>query len=207
MLRSANFDVAVIRRDLPVDHVEAGRFARAIRADQRQKFALADIEADVLDGRGTPPKSLSRGCGRASTLMRAFLRAAISPCSGAPTMPPGKTSTSSRIHRAEEPAPKCGLAHDVVLQDHGRRRAPTLGPGQSLDAPQEHHDPWRRSSGETPGPRSGEIVPLAKANAPAGDAGKRGPRWQRRSSCTRLDVDPDRFPRVMPKSRPGPAWP
>ena len=47
---TGKLDVAGVRRELPVDHVEAGRFTRPIRADERQEFAFTDLEADVFDG-------------------------------------------------------------------------------------------------------------------------------------------------------------
>src|SRR5947209_20541408 len=43
-------DFAAIQGELPVDHVEAGRLARAIGAYKREKLALLKVEAHVLDG-------------------------------------------------------------------------------------------------------------------------------------------------------------
>src|SRR5204863_9130918 len=42
--------VAGVRCKLAVDHVEAGRFAGAVRPDQRQELALSDVEADAIHG-------------------------------------------------------------------------------------------------------------------------------------------------------------
>src|SRR5262249_18961750 len=78
-------DVAVIGRELPVDHVETGRFPRAIGADQRQELAFADVEADVLD-RVHPAKGL-RQVANAEDAHAGFLRA-VTRLLSAPTMPP-----------------------------------------------------------------------------------------------------------------------
>jgi len=40
----------VVRQELSVDHIEAGRLAGTVGSDQRQEFALADVEADIVDG-------------------------------------------------------------------------------------------------------------------------------------------------------------
>jgi hypothetical protein len=42
--------LAAIGRQLAVDHVEAGRFSGAVRADHGEEFALADLEADIANG-------------------------------------------------------------------------------------------------------------------------------------------------------------
>src|SRR5437660_1422034 len=154
------FDVAVIRRDLPVDHVEAGRFARAIRADQRQKFALADIEADVLDG-VQAAKSL-REVADAQHAHAPFLRAAIRLLS-APTMPPGKTSTSSRITAPRSPRQNAVWRMTLSCRTM-KTAAPTLGPVRVWMPPKSTMTmaSIERETQAT----SGEIVPLAKANAP-----------------------------------------
>src|SRR5262249_36783959 len=94
------FDIAAIGRELPVDQVETGRFPRAVGADQRQEFAFTDVEADVLD-RVHAAEGL-RQVANAEHAHRGFLRAAIRLLS-APTMPPGNTSTSSRITAPSRP--------------------------------------------------------------------------------------------------------
>jgi hypothetical protein len=47
--RGRKCECARRRRDLAVDHVEAGALARAVRADQRQHLAGLQREAHALD--------------------------------------------------------------------------------------------------------------------------------------------------------------
>jgi hypothetical protein len=42
-------DRAAVGRELPVDHIERGRLARAVGADQRQQLAGRNLEADAID--------------------------------------------------------------------------------------------------------------------------------------------------------------
>src|SRR5262245_46974705 len=42
-----------IGSELPVDHVEAGRFARSVGPDHREEFTLCDLKADIVDGVNT----------------------------------------------------------------------------------------------------------------------------------------------------------
>ena len=50
----AETHVPAIGRQLAVDHVEAGRFASAVRADQRQEFAVTDLEAHAVHRADAP---------------------------------------------------------------------------------------------------------------------------------------------------------
>src|SRR3978361_722233 len=42
-------NVARVRTQLPVDHIEAGRLSGAVRTDQREKFAARKVERDIVD--------------------------------------------------------------------------------------------------------------------------------------------------------------
>ena len=75
-------DRAGVGRELAVDHVEGGRLAGAVRADQRQQFAGGEVEADAVDGPhaaeglaevAAPASSADscRGCARAAALTTA----------------------------------------------------------------------------------------------------------------------------------------
>src|SRR5262249_12329345 len=94
------FDIAVIGRELPVDHVETGRFPRAVGADQRQELAFADVEADVLDvwHACEGPRQVAHAEYAQAGFLHSFTRLL-----SAPTMPPGNTSTSSRITAPSRP--------------------------------------------------------------------------------------------------------
>src|SRR4029434_1181751 len=84
----------MIGHELPVDHVEAGRFPGAVWPDQRQELAFADLEADILAGVRAAERL--RQIAHAERAHAGFLRSAARLLS-APTMPPGNTSTSSSI--------------------------------------------------------------------------------------------------------------
>src|SRR5262249_30669455 len=118
------FDIAAIGRELPVDHVETGRFPRAVGADQRQELAFTDVEADVLD-RVHAAEGL-RQVANAEHAHAGFLRAAIRLLS-APTMPPGNTSTSSRITAPSRPRQNA-VSRMTLSCKTVKTAAPTIGP-------------------------------------------------------------------------------
>src|SRR4051812_23242940 len=87
-------DLAGIGRELAVDHVEAGRFAGPVGADQGEKFAALDIERHVIDGADAAERlgQLANGeIAHEAALRRE--KSLMKP----PTMPLGKTSTRSRM--------------------------------------------------------------------------------------------------------------
>src|SRR5262245_30659137 len=84
------FDVAAIGRELSVDHVEAGRLARAIGPDQSQELTFADVEADILNG--VHAAESLRQITDTEHAHAGFLRGIR--LLSAPTMPPGNASTS-----------------------------------------------------------------------------------------------------------------
>src|SRR5262249_32065569 len=118
------FDVAAIGRELPVDHVETGRFPRAVGADQRQELAFGDVEADVLDG--VHAAEGLRQVANAKYAHAGFLPAATRLLS-APTMPPGNTSTSSRMTAPSRP--RQNVVWRMTLSCRTvKTAAPTIGP-------------------------------------------------------------------------------
>ncbi len=118
------FDIAAIGRELPVDHVETGRFPRPVGADQRQELAFADVEADVLD-RVHAAESL-RQVANAEHAHAGFLRAATRLLS-APTMPPGNTSTNIRITAPSRPRQNAVWRMTLSCRTV-KTAAPTIGP-------------------------------------------------------------------------------
>src|SRR6266542_2696948 len=118
------FDVAMIGRELPIDHVEAGRFPGAVWPDQRQELAFADLEADILDGVHAAERL--RQIAHAEHAHAGFLRAAARLLS-APTMPPGNTSTSSRITAPSSPRQKVVWRMRLSCSTVNTA-APTIGP-------------------------------------------------------------------------------
>src|SRR5262249_32253710 len=176
-------DVAAVRRELPVDHVEAGRFTGPIRADERQEFGFADLEADVLDGVHAA-KSL-RQVEDAQHAHAGFLRAAICLLS-APTIPPGKTSTSSRITAPSKPRQNAVWRMTLSCR-RVNTAAPTLGPARVWMPPKSTMTmaSIERETQAT----SGEIVPSANAKAaPAMPAN--APAMVKAIQCTRLTLIP-----------------
>src|SRR5215510_1537113 len=180
---TGKLDVAAVRRELPVDHVEAGRFARPIRADERQELAFADLEADVLDGVHAA-KSL-RQIEDAQHAHAGFLRIAIRLLS-APTTPPGKTSTSSRITAPSKPRQNAVWRMTLSCR-RVNTTAPTLGPVRVWMPPKSTMTmaSIERDTQAT----SGEIVPLAKANAPPATPAN-VPAMANAIQCTRLTLIP-----------------
>src|ERR1700694_1292738 len=86
-------DLAGIRRKLAVDHVEAGGLAGAVRTDHGEELAALDLEAHAVDAAYAAERLGERT--HRELAHTALRRAAIRPM--APTMPPGKTRTRSRM--------------------------------------------------------------------------------------------------------------
>src|SRR6266699_3155081 len=85
-------DAPRIGLELPVDHVEAGRFAGAVGPDQRQELTLADRETDAIDGVHAAEGLLEAGNGEHAhgrpRDKRSFARL--------PAMPSGNSNTRAR---------------------------------------------------------------------------------------------------------------
>src|SRR5262249_21423246 len=177
------FDIAVIGRELPVDHIKTGRFPRAIGADQRQKFAFADVEADVLDG--VHAAEGLRQIANAEHAHAGFLRA-ITRLLSAPTMPPGNTSTSSRMTAPSRP--RQNVVWRMTLSCRTVKTvAPTIGPVRVWMPPRSTMTmaSIERDTQAT----SGEIVPLANAKVPPAMPAK-VPAIAKPIQCTRLTLMP-----------------
>src|SRR5262249_46528263 len=115
--------LAGVRRNLSVDHVEAGRLAGAVRADQGQKFAFVHVEADAVDGVDAAERFCERANGEdAHARLHAAARLAMPP-----TMPPGKASTSSRITPPSS-ARQYSACRMMVSWSSEKAAAPTIGP-------------------------------------------------------------------------------
>src|SRR5262245_28898032 len=176
-------DVATIGRELPVDHVEAGRLARAVGSDQRQELAVAQVEADVLDGMHAA-ECLGQVVHGEDAHAR-FLRAE-SRLPSAPTMPPGNTSTSSRITRPSKPRQNA-VWRMMLSCSTVKTAAPTIGPVKVWMPPSSTMTmaSIERDTHAT----SGEIVPLAKANTPPATPAN-APAMAKPIQCTRLTLMP-----------------
>src|SRR5271165_5015589 len=96
-------DIPVVGPHLSVDDVEAGRLTRAVGTDQREEFALADIEADIVE-RAHAAECLAQAAYREDA-HAGFLRAGRH-LPKAPTMPPGNASTRTRITTPSRPRQK-----------------------------------------------------------------------------------------------------
>src|SRR5262249_55541266 len=92
--------LAAVGQKLAVDDVEAGRLAGAVGADQRQELALADVEADIGDRAHAAERLAEVAHGEDA---HGCALPAARHLASAPTIPPGKTSTSSRITRPNRP--------------------------------------------------------------------------------------------------------
>src|SRR5205823_14251851 len=92
-------DVAAVGGELAIHHVEAGGLAGAVRADEGEELALADREADVVDGAHD-----AEGLAQVAYLeerrhrARRFAQAAM-----VPARPSGKMSTRTRITTPSTP--------------------------------------------------------------------------------------------------------
>src|SRR5262249_39054417 len=179
-------DVARVRRELAVDHVEAGRFAGAVRPDQRQELALGDVEADVVDG-AQAAERLCQVAHREHAHGRVEGRALrdsklVSP----PTTPPGKASTRSRITPPSS-ARQYSVCRMIISCSIAKAVAPTTGPVSVWMPPSRT---ITMASTERPTEIvSGEIEPLANANsAPASP--HTGPPMAKPIQCTRLTSMP-----------------
>jgi hypothetical protein len=51
---AGELELALVRLVEPRDHVERGRLPRAVRADQPDDLALADVERDLVEGDDAP---------------------------------------------------------------------------------------------------------------------------------------------------------
>src|SRR5215475_9856776 len=177
------FDSAVIGRELPVDHVETGRFPRAVGADQRQEFAFADVEADVLDG--VHAAEGLRQVANAEYAHAGFLHA-VARLLSAPTMPPGNTSTSSRMTAPSRPRQNAVWRMTLSCRTV-KTVAPTIGPVRVWMPPRSTMTmaSIERDTQAT----SGEIVPLANAKVPPAMPAK-APAMAKPIQCTRLTLMP-----------------
>ncbi len=105
-----------IRPQLPVEHVEAGRFAGAVRAEQREQLAALQIERDVVDRAHAAEAAcqiadLQQAAGHAR-----FVQSRFEPVLDRAGDPLGKTSTRTMMTSAEKRAPIFRLPRDAVLQ-------------------------------------------------------------------------------------------
>src|SRR5262249_44480969 len=153
-------DLAGIGPELPVDDVEAGRFAGAVRADQCQELAFLDREAHVVDG-AQGPEGLRQG-GNSEHAHRRHRHEAPS-FARPPTMPAGNASTSRRMI---PPSSACQYSvwRMMVSCSSANTEAPTIGP-LSVCMPPSRTITRPLIERET-SIVSGEIEPLAKAKTP-----------------------------------------
>src|SRR5262249_11304979 len=149
-------DLAGVRRELAVDHVEAGRFAGAVRADHGQELAAPDREAHVVDG-----AHAAEGFGQRADRQLAHVGVFRRGTSRAkpPTMPPGKARTSSRMMTPRS-ARQYSVCRMIVSCSSANTEAPTIGPvrfwmppSSTMTRPSIERPTWMVS---------GEIEPLAK---------------------------------------------
>src|SRR5262249_52909290 len=121
-LLAEKMDRAPVRRDLSVEHVEAGAFSRAIRADQRQDLAGIQFErhgaygvnaaigfAQILDRQQCAHSAASMREVRSADLADAERRRSRI-VSNVPTMPLGKATTIRTMK-----APSTSLDQSVWL--------------------------------------------------------------------------------------------
>src|SRR6188472_285725 len=148
-------DFAAVGLALPVDHVEAGRLAGAVRTDHRQEFAGVEIEADVVDG--VHPAERLRKIADRQDAHGAVLRAA-NHLPMAPTMPVGNASTSTRMTAPSSPRQNA-VWRMMVSCSTANTDAPTMGPVSVCRPPSSTitMPSIERDTATT----SGEIVPLA----------------------------------------------
>src|SRR6185503_20763155 len=148
-------DFAAVRFALPIDHVEAGRFAGAVWADHRQEFARVEIEADVIDGVHSAERL--RKIPDRQDIHGAVLRAA-NHLPMAPIMPAGNASTSTRMTAPSNPRQNA-VWRMMVSCSTANTEAPTIGPVSVCRPPSRTITipSIERDTATT----SGEIVPLA----------------------------------------------
>src|SRR4249919_1956615 len=113
-----------IGRELPIDHVEAGRLARAVGPDHREKFARCDIKADIVDGMHAAE---CLGQGADGEHAHGFIPALRQIDERAPTMPCGKASTRSRMMMPSR-ARQYSVWRITVSCSVVKTEAPTIGP-------------------------------------------------------------------------------
>src|SRR5205814_5913538 len=158
-------DRAGIGGELPVDQVEAGRLAGAIRPDQRHAFPGVDAERHIDDGIDAAKrfaKSVDGEHGRLHRNRRPSARC------NAPPMPIGKTITIARI-AAPSTACQYSVTRDSVSESHVNATAPINGPAIALRPPSNTITSPSTERGMAS--VSGEMLPLENAySAPASPA-------------------------------------
>src|SRR5262249_29709988 len=176
-------DFTLIGSELPVDHVEAGRLAGAVRSDQGQELACTNVEAGIVDGAHAAERlrQVAHGENAHARLLHEAQR-----LSSAPTMPPGKTSTSSRITAPSSPRQNA-VSRMTLSCSTVNTVAPMIGP-VSVWMPPSSTITIASIERETQA-TSGEIVPLAKAKTPPAMPAN-APATAKPIQCTRLTLMP-----------------
>src|SRR5262249_48388675 len=161
----AEQDLSRIRRELPIDHVEAGRFSRAIRTDHGEKLTSSDLEADVVNR-----ADATEGLGQRADGEHAHGFAPGLPTlrgrqsdETAPPIPCGKARTSTRMMPPRS-ARQYSVCRITVSCSTAKTDAPTIGPvsvwmppSSTMTRPSIERLTWMVS---------GEIEPLANVNSP-----------------------------------------
>src|SRR6185312_5862249 len=181
-VRAFEQDLARVRRELAVDHVEAGGLAGAVRTDHGEEFARVDRETRFVDGVHAAERFAERADGEHGHGAR-LLR---SSAAAAPTMPCGKASTSTRMMTPSS-ARQYSVWRITVSCSVAKNDAPTIGPVRVWMPPSST---MTRPSIERPTLIvSGEIEPLAKANKPPAMP-QTPPAMAKPSQCTRFTSIP-----------------
>ena len=165
----------------PFSMLKQVRLARAVRADQGQKLAGVDGEGHVVDGLHAAERLV-----QAFDLQdrRAHARG-LAPALRQRLEAADQALREEQHHRQDHPAhdgaPVLGAAGDLVLQP-GEDAAPANGPGQRLDAAQQHHDQPVDRLGDRDG--RGRDAALGEGVDRAGQSGE-GAGERRRPSIAR----------------------
>src|SRR5262249_47488616 len=114
---------AGIRRQLAVDHVEAGGFAGAVRPDQREEFARREFECHIVDGAHAAERF--RQARDREHAHGAALRGRHS--AAAPARPLGKINTSTKMIPPSR-ARQYSVWRMTVSCSSAKAEAPTIGP-------------------------------------------------------------------------------
>ncbi len=185
MSRPSNRIVPPSGVKLAVDGVEAGRFAGAVGADQRQKLAAADGKAHVID-RANGAEALAQATTASSVMPHASARQART---NAPTSPEGNASTRTRMM-----PPSSACQYSVCCMTKSCSMAKTDGAddrtGQRLDAAEQHHDQAVDGAADADGFRRDRA--LGKGENAAGNAANRSGDGEGEPMHA-LDVDADRL--------------
>src|SRR6478672_12901079 len=147
--------------ELTIDHVEAGGFAGAVRAEQRKQLAAAKIERDIVDC-----THAAKTAGEAADLQKgghARFHARCDQLWIVPAIPCGKTSTRNKI-TSPSSARQYSVWRATLSCSVRNVTLPTIGP---TSVPMPPSRTMTSPSTERPIEIvSGEMLPFEKAKSP-----------------------------------------